>query len=62
MDVPIEGWLDISHFEDFITGTMPGVPLDKASASLQKGLTLTFEEMNLKYVSRNWLDVLAVRV
>ena len=62
VDVPIEGWLDISTFEDFITGTMPGVPLDKASASLQKGLTLTFEEMNLKYVSRNWLDVLAVRV
>ena len=62
VNVPIEGWLDISTFEDFITGTMPGVPLDKASAALQKGLTQTFEEMKIKYVSRNWLDMLAVRV
>jgi ubiquinone/menaquinone biosynthesis C-methylase UbiE len=62
VNVPIEGWLDISTFEDFITGIMPGVPLDKASAALQKGLVQTFEEMEIQYVSRNWLDVLAVRV
>ena len=62
VNVPIEGWLDISGFEYFITGIMPGVPLDKASAALQKGLTQTFEEMKIQYVSRNWLDMLAVRV
>lgn len=62
VNVPIEGWLDISGFEDFIIGVMPGVPLDKASAALRKGLTQTFEEMEIQYVSRNWLDMLAVRV
>ncbi|MCH8827090.1 MAG: L-histidine N(alpha)-methyltransferase [Chloroflexi bacterium] len=61
VDVPIDGWLDISAFEDFVTGVMPGVPLDKASASLQEAVRQTFEEMKLTYVSRSWLGVVAVR-
>ena len=62
VNVPIQGWLDISTFEDFITGVMPGVPLEKASAALQKGLRQTFQELELEYVPRNWLDMLAIRV
>ena len=62
VDVPIEGWLDISDFEDFIVGTLPGVPLDKASAALKKGVHQTFEEMKISFVKRNWLDIVAVRV
>ena len=62
VNVPIEGWLDISTFEDFITGIMPGVPLEKARASLQKAVRQTFQELQIDYVPRNWLDVLAVRV
>ena len=61
VQVPIEGWLDISAFEDFIEGTFPGVPLDKASAALRKGVHQTFEEMNITHVPRNWLDIVAVR-
>ena len=61
VNVPIDGWLDISTFEDFIVGTLPGVPLDAASESLQKACHQTFEELNLTYVPRNWLDVVAVR-
>lgn len=61
VEVPIDGWLDISGFEDFINGVMPGVPLEVASASLKEGVRLTFEEMELEAVPRNWLDVVAVR-
>ena len=61
VNVPIDGWLDISTFEDFIVGTLPGVPLDAASDSLQKGCHQAFEELNLTYVPRNWLDMVAVR-
>ncbi len=61
VNVPIGGWLDICTFEDFISGTFPGVPLPKASASLQRGIEQAFEELNLTYVPRNWLDVVAVR-
>ena len=60
--VPIEGWLDISGFEDFIRGVMPGVPLDKASAALKAGVRQTFAEMKVTHIPRNWLDVVAVRV
>ena len=59
--VPIDGWLDISEFEDFISGTMPGVPLDKASAALKRGVWQTFEELKIEYVPRNWLEVVAVK-
>ena len=62
VNVPIEGWLAISSFEDFISGVMPGVPLEQASAALKKGVRQTFEEMKVTYIPRNWLDVVAVRV
>ena len=62
IEVPLEGWVDISSFEDFITGVMPGIPLDKASAALKAGVIATFRELNVDYVPRNWLDVVAVRV
>ena len=61
VQVPLEGWLDISSFEDFIAGTMPGVPLDKASAALQEGVKQTYRELEIESVPRNWLDVIAVR-
>ncbi len=61
VNVPIEGWLDISGFQDFIEGVMPGVPLDKASAALQSGVRQTFEETNITHVPRSWLGVVAVR-
>ena len=62
VQVPIDGWRDISAFKDFIDGVMPGVPLDKASAALQKGCEQVFQEMKLDFVPRNWLRVVAVRV
>ena len=60
--VPLQGWLDISAFEDFISGIMPGVPLDKASAALRKGAAQAFHELGVDHVPRNWLDIVAVRV
>ena len=46
VQVPIEGWLDISSFKDFIEGVMPGVKLEIASEALQRGIKETFEELN----------------
>ena len=61
VQVPLKGWMDISAFEDFIKGVMPGVPLDKASAALRSAAKQTFKELNVDYMPRNWLDVVAVR-
>ncbi len=60
-EVPLEGWLDISQFEDFIVGAMPGVPLPEASNSLKKGAIETFADMKISFVPRNWLEVVAVK-
>ncbi|MBS20350.1 MAG: 16S rRNA (cytosine(1402)-N(4))-methyltransferase [Chloroflexi bacterium] len=59
--VPVEGWLDISTFSDFIEGTMPGVPMDKASLSLQEAVKETYSELGVSHVPRNWLDIVAVK-
>ncbi len=61
VEVPLEGWLDISQYEDFISGAMPGVPLDKASESLKMAAIQTFHDLSIKFVPRNWLEVMAVR-
>lgn len=61
MDMPLEGWLTISQYEDFISGIMPGVPLDKASDVLKSAVTETFEDLNLSAIPRNWLYMVALR-
>ncbi|MBI4220246.1 MAG: methyltransferase [Chloroflexi bacterium] len=61
VEFPLEGYVDISTFKDFIEGTLPGVPLDKGSASLQRGAREAFEDLKIRFVPRNWLNVVAVR-
>jgi ubiquinone/menaquinone biosynthesis C-methylase UbiE len=55
------GFLDISTFSDFIEGSLPGVPFEKASAALQAGVNQAFEELKVDWIPRNWLDIVAVR-
>ena len=57
--VPLEGWVDISRYEDFVAGAMPGVPLAPASEALQEGVRQTFSDMGLQFVPRNWLSMVA---
>jgi len=61
VDVPVAGWVDISEFQDFIVGAMPGVPLATASPILQNTARQTFSDMNLTHVPRNWLQIVATR-
>ena len=62
VEVPHEGWHQISGFSDWIEGVMPGVPLDKGRESLQKGLAQIWTEMELKTVPRVWLSVSASKI
>ena len=61
VQVPIEGWLDISSFKDFIEGVMPGVKLEIASEALQRGIKETFDELKITFVNRNWMEIIAVK-
>ncbi len=40
---------------------MPGVPMDKASLSLQEAVKETYSELGVLHVPRNWLDIVAVK-
>lgn len=61
VQVPLEGWTHISTFSDFIQGTLPGVPMDEASAALQEGARQTYENMGIDHVNRNWMSLVASR-
>ena len=58
-DVPLEGWVDISRYEDFVAGAMPGVPLEQGSEALRESVKQTFQELGLQSVPRNWLTMVA---
>ncbi|MDR7438451.1 MAG: methyltransferase domain-containing protein [Armatimonadota bacterium] len=53
--------LDISEFDLFIEGALPGVPLEIGSQALQEGVRQTFQELGLTAVPRTWLQVIASR-
>lgn len=59
--ITLQGWMDISHYEDFVQGALPGVPLSQASAALQEAVQQVMHELNIDAVPRNWLSVIAVR-
>jgi ubiquinone/menaquinone biosynthesis C-methylase UbiE len=61
VDVPLEGWLGISEFSDFIQGALPGVPLPEACQVLQEAVSQIFQELKLQAVPRLWLHTVAVR-
>jgi len=53
--------LDISEFDLFIEGALPGVPLEVASQALQEGVRQAFREIGWTAVPRTWLQVIARR-
>lgn len=60
-EVTEQGWIDLSRFSDFITGALPGVPIEMASHVLVEALRETFAELEVKAWPRNWLTVVAAR-
>ena len=58
---PKEGFMAISSFSDFMSGSLPGVPFDKASTALQVGVAQAFDELKVEWIPRNWLGIVAVR-
>ncbi len=61
IEVPIEGWLSICSFSDFVEGALPGVQIETASDVLRATIRETFHDMELSFVPRNWLEIVAVR-
>lgn len=59
--VPLEGWLGISEYREFIRGALPGVPLEEGREALQEAARTVFDKLELEDVPRNWLHVVARR-
>ncbi len=55
----LKGFEDISEYDLFIEGVMPGVPLGPGSEALKHGARGAFEELGLETSPRNWLLVVA---
>ena len=55
----LKGFEDISEYDLFIEGAMPGVPLGPGSEALKHGARQAFAELGLATSPRNWLLVVA---
>lgn len=54
-----ESWQDISHYSEFASGALPGVPVDVAIPVLQESVARAYEELGIAELPRNWLQVVA---
>lgn len=58
-DMTCQSWQDISHYSEFASGALPGVPVDIAIPVLQRAVQQAYDELGIKMVARNWLQVVA---
>ena len=59
VQVPLDGWYEISSFKDWIEGVLPGIPLDIGKTVLQSTVKSLFKELNLTSLDRRWLSIVA---
>lgn len=60
-NMPLESFEDISAAPDFVTGANLGAPVLQASSALRRAVSQVFEAMELTFVPRRWLQVVAER-
>jgi ubiquinone/menaquinone biosynthesis C-methylase UbiE len=60
-EMTMESFEDISQFPDFAGGSNLGVPLAQASSALRRAVAQAFEALDLAFVPRRWLQVVAER-
>jgi ubiquinone/menaquinone biosynthesis C-methylase UbiE len=56
-----ESFEDISEYPDFATGANLGVPIAQATSALRRAVSQAFQAMELAFVPRRWLQVVAER-
>ncbi|MCS7276692.1 MAG: methyltransferase domain-containing protein [Dehalococcoidia bacterium] len=61
VQMDLESFEDISEYELWIEGILPGIPLETGSAVLKESVRETFRELGITFSPRNWLLVVASR-
>jgi len=59
VDMPLESFEDISQYELWIKGVLPGIPLDIGAEVLKEAVDEAFAELGLTSSPRNWLLMVA---
>ncbi|UCH09759.1 MAG: class I SAM-dependent methyltransferase [Fidelibacterota bacterium] len=59
VEMPMESFEDISGYELWIRGILPGIPLDIGAKVLKDALAETATELGLAFSPRNWLLMVA---
>ncbi len=59
VDMPLESFKDISRYELWIKGVLPGIPLEVGAEVLEEAVDETFTELGLTSSPRNWLLMVA---
>jgi ubiquinone/menaquinone biosynthesis C-methylase UbiE len=54
-----QSWQDISHYSEFASGALPGVPVAVAVPVLERSVASAYRELNVTEIARNWLQVVA---
>ena len=58
-NLSLESWQDISQYEEFAHGALPGVPTEVAVPVLQRSVAQALAELQRTEIPRNWLQVVA---
>jgi len=58
-EMPPEAWQDIASYSEFIKGALPGIPLKPGALALRAGAERVFQELNVSFVPRSWLQLIA---
>jgi len=62
VDMPLQSFEDISEYELWIKGVLPGIPLKIGAEVLKEAVAETFAELTLTSSPRNWLLMVACKV
>ena len=57
--ISLDGWRDLGQYWLFIEGALPGIPLALGAEALGISAYEAGEELGLKEVPRNWLQIIA---
>lgn len=60
--MPLRAWQDIGRYSLFIEGALPGVPVPIGADALEAAAAQAFDELYLREVPRNWLQLVARRI
>jgi ubiquinone/menaquinone biosynthesis C-methylase UbiE len=59
VQMPLRAWQDIGRYSLFIEGALPGIPIPIGADALECAAAQAFDELQLRSVPRNWLQIVA---